>query len=477
MSPDHQTLLNRSARRRRAERLAGWRFHPADDWLLATPFDPGCHVVHYQTLPREVLERLRSIEHVIDPATGRQGRRPMTLWLGGTGRYAVPAGLAPLVAQAVARQGGRPGEPVRPDVTQLVAVADPLVPAALAAHGRAVVRLRAGVSTACIISGLVAAFPQRRVAVLVPCRRSGGHLAKLLRDQRVDAKAYYEYAITVGRPPRVIVGTSAGLTSPAAWHTGCSVVVATDAVNFCTTAETALRCETAWRNAKWLGLVPPDRQLAPIERDLLTAFFGPHWLELPAHGRVRRRVVFAAQQITLPADAAYDRLVLRLAGELSSGCPITHLSNFGVVHQAADLAKSPVVLLTYDGHHRRRLLRAQRPADRGRVAVVTPNELGDVRELGVLVRADWRVGRPPLSDHVLIEAQIDRRPLLVIDTLGPDAADLGCRRATAYLAAGWVPLEAEVGGYAEWDAWLSRRFPGGRRGDRSRLAWSHQDRQ
>lgn len=90
--------------------------------------------------------------------------------------------------------------------------------------------------------------------------------------------------------------------------------------------------------------------------------------------------------------------------------------------------------------------------------MVTPDELADGVEVGVLVRADGRSDCPPFANHHLIEKQSSRKPLLVVDANNTNVA----ARERAYRSEGWVSLAAYLGGFANWERWVHRRRLGRR---------------
>ncbi len=140
-------LLYRGARTRQAELHRQFGLHPAGDPLLATSFDAVLHVERFDELPAELLNRLHTIEHFDDPRTLRIVRRRVPLWVRKDGGYEVPNRLVPLIQQyfcSSARRSEGPAVEVNTDAYP--AIADPLVPAALDAYGRAVVKYAVGVT-------------------------------------------------------------------------------------------------------------------------------------------------------------------------------------------------------------------------------------------------------------------------------------------------------------------------------------------
>ncbi len=459
MTPEYKPLLDAAARRRRQVLLADYRLDQAADFQMSTPYQPGRHTVSVSRLRADVRKHLVSVEHDREVRTGELRRRIVPLVVSHGDHDELPWGLGPLVAQARVALGGTPDpDPTEPAPTFPPDLPDPLVPAHLHTHHRLVVHHRRGVSIPGLIKTLVRALPAVRLAVVCSRRRDVGHLTAALVALKVDARGFY--AATHGhetRPPRVAVGTSAGLTSSSARATGCSVVIALDAVHFCGSGGVDPRAEEAWVDAHWLGLVDSNRAVSPLERDRLVCFFGPAELVIPAHGQVRREVVFAPQAITQPKGRGYERLVMQLASELAGGRSGNSPGRFAVVQQAAGVP-GPVVVLADDGRHRRDLERELRPADRDKVRVVTPAELAAGVEVGVLVRADGRATLPPFADSQLTEGQASRTPLLVVDATYPD--DMS--RERAYRSEGWVSLAAYLGGFADWERWVHRRRPGRR---------------
>ena len=461
MSPDSVPLLDAAARERRRAVLAG--SVPAADFLLDTPYQPGRHTLLVPRLRADVRQHLVSVEHDRHLKTGELRRRIVPLVVETGDLVEVPWGLLPLVDQAAVAEGVAAPvvPPARVQTPFPTDRPDLLVTAHLLAYQRLVVRHGRGVSVARLIAGLVRDLPGRRVAVVCSRRRDGGHLVAELTALGVDAAGYYSAAHghTV-RPPRVAVGTPAGLTSTAAVASGCSVVICLDAVHFCGTGGVDLRSETAWVDALWLGLVRDDRQVSPLERDRLVCMFGPAKLDVPVHGQVRREVVFTPQ-VMRPKGRGSDRLLMALAVELAGR------GEGGVSGQSAVVAQSagipgPVVVLAQDDRDRHRLQELVRGADRRRVRVVTPHELSRLADIGVLVRADRRPQCPPFASQALVEPQTARSPLLVVDAFGPDDDRLADRRAADYRAEGWASLAAYQGGYADWERWTHRQLPGRR---------------
>ncbi len=459
--PPHLPLLDRGPRDRRREFLDSYQLSTATDFVLSTPYEPGAHTVLIPRLPAAVRRHLKSVEYDRRLGDDRVTGRTRPLVVSRDGRDVVPQGLVPLLAQAA--RAWRPEEsaaaiaplacPPQPDLP------DPLVAESLRRHHRLVVRHAHAVHPAVLIAGLVQAYPERRIVVIVSNRRDGGNLVRQLRGLGVDTGKFFG-GDRGGRPPRVAVGTSSGLAAVAGMLTNCSIVVALDAVNFCGPAGVSIRHELAWLNAHWLGLVPVDRDASQLEQDRLVCMFGPSRLSIPVHGHVRRRVLFDAQPIVLPAGRGYDRVVTRLAAALDAGAGDS--DRFGVLRRATRAGVGgPVVVLAHDHDHREHLRRAQRAADRDVVRVVTPDELSRLSSVGVLVRADRRTQCPPLAERVLVELQTDRSRLVVVDAVGAADDRLIRARGQNYRAAGWVPLAAELGGYADWDAWVHRRLGSG----------------
>lgn len=450
-------LLHPAARARRGALLERSWLDPTGDPLVTTPFDPVLHTVRFGTLPAELLDQLGTVEHDTDRTTGRVVRRHVPLWVRQPDGIDLPSRLVPLVQQYFRQAHGRADSTaVVPDVAAFAGLADPLVPAALAAYGRAVVQCGSGVCRSRLVEQLLRSRPSRRAAVVGLNRREVRRTVADLRAAGVDAGGFYELAID-GRPePAVAVGTPAGLASPSAAVGHVGLVVVLDPVGFCGPRGIGLRSVENLVGVPWLGVLPADRPLAPLERDLLTAFFGPFQYDLPAHGQVGREVLFAAQPITLPHKRGHDRVVMALAGELAHRRPGVSSRRFGVARQA-DAVRGPVVVLAHDDEHRVDLRRVLRPADRPQVAVVTPAELAGLTDVGIVVRADRRPHLPPLSPAALVELQIARHPLLLVDATGPDGHRLVGRRAREYRAAGWTSLAAWVGGWMEWEKWAAGR--------------------
>jgi hypothetical protein len=150
-----------------------------------------------------------------------------------------------------------------------------------------------------------------------------------------------------------------------------------------------------------------------------------------------------------------NRLITALARDLADRATRSS-TRFRVVADAADIPGS-VVVLARDCEHAARLRRLQRAADRDRIAIVPPDEAAGVGDVvGIVVRADGGSGLPSLPPSWLVESQTVRSPLLVIDVPVPHPAFRRDerRRERAYREAGWVPLAAEIGGYADWDRWV-----------------------
>ncbi len=458
--PPHLPLLDRGSRERRRAFLDSHQLSTDTDFTLSTPYEPGANTVFVPRLPTAVRRHLRSTEHVLEVATGWVSRRTRPLVVGRDGWDVVPWGLVRPIAQVV--RAARRAETVV-DVAPTAfppndAVPDPLVADSLRRNRRLVVRHASAVHPAVLIAGLVSAFLNGRILVVVSRRRDGGHLVRQLRELGIDADKYFG-GDRGGRPPRVAVGTSAGLAAVAGMLTNCSIVVVLDAVNFCGPAGVSIRHELAWLNSCWLRLVPADRVPSPLEQDRLVCMFGPSRLDIPVHGHIRRQVLFDAQPVVLPEGRGYDRVVMRLAADLAAGA--VESDQFGLVGRAARVrVAGPVVVLAHDHRRRRQLQDELRAGERGVVRVVTPDELSRRAAVGVLVRADRRTQCPPLAEQVLTEPQTGRTPLLVIDAVGAADDRLLRTRGLQYRAAGWVPLAAELGGYADWDAWVHRPLDG-----------------
>jgi hypothetical protein len=459
MTPEYVPLLDTASRERRRAVLAG--SVPAADFLLNTPYQPGRHTLRVSRLKAEVRAQLVSVEHDRHVETGEVRRRLVPLVVETGNQDEVPWGLLPLLDQAAVAEGVA-AQVVLPARVRTPCPADRpdlLITAHLLAYQRLVVRHGRGVSVARLVAGVVRDLPGRRGAVMCSRRRDVGHLVAELTALGVDAAGYYSAAHGhTARPPRVAVGTPAGLTSTAAVASGCSVVICLDAVHFSGTGGVDLRSETAWVDALWLGLVRNDRQVSPLERDRLSCFFGPAMLDVPAHDQVRRQVVFTSQ-VMRPKGRGFDRVVMRLAGELAGGGEGVVTGQTAVLEQAAGIP-GPVVVLAQDDGHRHRLQELVRGADRTRARVVTPDQLSRLAVVGVLVRADRRPQCPPLSPQALIEPQTARSPLLVVDAFGPDDDRMTDRRSAEYRAEGWASLAAYQGGYADWERWIHRPLPG-----------------
>jgi hypothetical protein len=455
-------LLNRGARTRRAELLRQFGFDPASDPLLATPYDPVRHTVRFNDLPAELLDQLGAAEHYEEFATGPIVRRRVPLWVRQHGGYVLPNRLVPLVQQYFRRLAGQSeSPPATPNVTAFPGVVDPLVPAALDAYGRAVVQPAAGMRISCLSADLLQASPGRLAAVVCPNRRAVGQLTRDLRQAGVYAKAFFDNVVDACPRPAVAVGTPAGLASPSAAVDHVDLVVVLDPAWFCGLAGIPLRMVSNLVTVPWLGLLPAGRSLTPLERDVVTAFFGPFRFELPTHGMVTRQVLFARQPVVLPAGQGFDRMVMALAGELAAPDRREAGGRFGVVRQAEGIS-GLVAVLAQDDAHRHALRRVQRLADRDQVRVVTPDELSRLAGVGILVRADRRPKCPPFSPAASVEPQLARRLLLIVDAIGPDDDRLARERAAEYRAENWVSLTAYRGGWVEWEGWLYRPLPGER---------------
>lgn len=399
MTPQHRPLLNRGARTRWAELLLQSKLEPANDPLLATSFDSGLHAVCFDRLPDDVLDQLHTIEHIEDPITQSIVRRRMPLWVQKHDGYELPNRLVPLMQQYYRRRSGALGSPpAEPDVNVFTSLTDPLVPAALNMYGRAGFELGAGVRVASLIAGLLQANLGQRAAVVCSNRPVVGQLTKDLRQAEVDVAAYYVFTCDNRPRPAVAVGTPAGLASPSATVDHVDLVVVLDPAWFCGLAGIPLRMVENLVRVPWLGLLPTERSLTPLERDIITCFFGPFRFEIPDHGQICRQVLFTRQPVVLPPGQGYDRLVMALAGELAAPNRRKVGGRFGVVRQTEGNT-GLVVVLAQDARHRRALQRTQKPADHGGVRVVTPAELAGLDEMAILIRADRR---PPTTPPAVL---------------------------------------------------------------------------
>ena len=68
---------------------------------------------------------------------------------------------------------------------------------------------------------------------------------------------------------------------------------------------------------------------------------------------------------------------------------------------------------------------------------------------GIILRLDSGTGLPPLPKGFTVESQICRSPKLIVDAVvnHPSLRSIFDRREKAYRTAGWIPLDAELGGY------------------------------
>jgi hypothetical protein len=228
-----------------------------------------------------------------------------------------------------------------------------------------------------------------------------------------------------------------------------------------------------------IGFVPADRRPAPAERVGLVELFGPHVVEVPAHGWTKRPVEVAPVRFK-GGKASWDpktvtrkrrnlwhhrlrnRLVARLARLLAAGDRAGLLAAFPRVSDVPDLLLPARVLVVVENREHADALNAElrdwridEPAD-GWVAheVATFDRLRSrsLDDIDVIVRADGGTGLPPIAPTALASSSSKpARPLVVVDVLDhhhPELRRAVHSRAHAYIEAGWRPAGCDAADYA-----------------------------
>jgi hypothetical protein len=421
------------------------------------------------------------------------------------------AALEPVVREVLSRAGypvragGRPlPELPAPDLAGLgrLGFADAVLLDAVRRHEQAVVRYGPAVDVSRLLAQVALAWPSATLAVVT--RRTDE--ARALRD-RLRRLGVEAVAVTGRRTPaevgRVAVGTPAGMAHTPVQFEWRTIVVAVDGVE-ATGKDYLLALRFAPR-ARLFGLLPADARPSPLERDLMTSFFGFAEVVVPRHGHRERPVQVVSYPITggptLPAALGgvalnragmwhhhlRNRVVARVARAFFTGDAdaVRRLFGPGVtaagapgvavlvdnVEQALGVARrlpdwdvftGPEVHEGGLGAGRRRVL--HRPLDPLSAAplhaVVTAAACPTLYLAGVdvLVRADGGLGLPPLTAEQLSEPDdAPARPLLVVDFLDrhhPALRRRSRRRRQAYDARGWFapgvdPVAARVDEFLE----------------------------
>jgi hypothetical protein len=409
------------------------------------------------------------------------------------------AGLTPLVCQLLTRHGyrlrwtaPRPAQLPPPDCKRLHRFDQVDRPVIVNVRGRdrALFRYTKGrVSPARIIAQIAAAWPELRIMVWATRISEAKRLTGELRKFYPDVTVHFSGNFPATRS-RIVVSTYGQLGAPAVELEKRDIGFALNAAELLRSnvARQALR---AAHRARFYGLLPDHEQLAPHDRDWVTALFGPDPISIPAHGRECRPVdvfftkIAGGPPIASDADAhalnrngiwhhpVRNRRIADLATALqrddeprirhhlpdfSPSTPLPHQSGGriaivagGIEHALALSKRLPDWPIVTDRYYRDvgltdeqclTLLYGQNPKLRTRAdVIVTPAGLKRCGSVDTLIRADGGTGLPELP-HKIATVPATRRPpgLLLIDMADrhhPQLRKWTRYRREAYVAAGW----------------------------------------
>ncbi|MDB5309432.1 MAG: hypothetical protein JWO38_3634 [Gemmataceae bacterium] len=441
--------------------------------------------VFVEQLPAEVRDLLATACRV--PAqykAGGLGAKPVRVDLTrvqGFGAWTnVPTGFEPAVIAACRRAGYQvrvtgyvPERLPPPSPTRLIpGLPDTALLDLVRAHPGGVVRYGPTVDPVVLVAQVATAWPDMTVAVVVRRVADTLRVRDHLRELGIDASAAsWRYRPCVGDVGRVVVCTPPGLSTDGVNPEWRQIVVAMDAVEMLAARDQW--CFSHCARARAYGLLPAAVTPAPVERDLIAAYFGLTELTIPAHGRVERRAevewvtftggvrgrptddpvelyrrgiwehrtrnarvaTLARRHAALPGAAA-GGVVVMVGGVDHALALLDHLAGWPVVAagkvNTTGLSPTRITALTA----------ATSPFSRtSSNAIVTAAAMPDLDLTGisVLVRVDAGTGLPPIRPSQLV-VPADATPLRLVDLA--DRHHPGFRRAArarraSYTARGW----------------------------------------
>jgi hypothetical protein len=328
------------------------------------------------------------------------------------------------------------------------------------------------VSVAHLITQIVHAWPQHRIAILVARVDDGISLARQLESNGGPID-YAHRNLANPRSARAVITTYTPRGFYAADSDTWDMVICVDGQH--AIRNSALDLLSHARRARFYALLPLGTRLAPFDHYRLHAFFGFDRVAVPRHGHIVRPIEVAFTRIcggpTLDTDdivhvksrliwshPVRNRRLTALAVALAMG------DNSKIAKLCPDALRSAVctgdaasVMMIVEGtEHRdqiaRELARQQSDWPRAtgfpggpRVTVATFDDItvSDCRACDIVVRADSGVGLPQLPDPIALAVPWDsHQRLLLLDSDDREHPELRRRtraRKRAYRKSGWLP--------------------------------------
>jgi hypothetical protein len=370
-------------------------------------------------------------------------------------------------------------------------------------HERALIRCGATVEPARLMAQIARAWPEAKIAITAVRHADVYSMAHELRQFGLAVSVILPGAVP-GTVERLVVTTYTGLVQSAQYvgptfrcfdSHHLDIVIALDALE--ATGKNPMMFLSQTTRSRLYGFLPVDVEAAPFESDLMTSLFGFEEIVIPRHGRHERRVYIASKAITggqpLPADLddlelkrraiwrhdRRNRAIAAMATAIRDG-DRTRLQELCPAAWAAlaNVQTPPVVCVATDNVEHalalhRRLpgweirtglslgLRGLRKCDRrvllaGRspcncweepcIVTLAGTDQADIADIDVLIRADGGMDLPPIAREQLVQAQADRRPLLILDVQDrhhPVLRRWSAKRRKAYESRGWFSVLVE----------------------------------
>jgi len=360
---------------------------------------------------------------------------------------------------------------------------------------RCVIRYGHSADPAWLIAQIALAFPDASIVIAVAriddARRLFERLHRWLPDSELSLMTGKSKAVV--ETNRVLVATYISLGDGAARTAHRNIFIAGHAIEVL--SKKGKRALDEASNARFVGLLPLDEELAPRDEDEMRGYFGFVEVEVPGHGQCPLAVDLALEPMAggprIPHEIddlqlmrkgiwqnpVRNRCIAKLAKDLPGGSQLALGKRFPTVAKAVEGIESPrtaviganieqalalanqlpgwAIARARDGETRglrrrdRDLLDQARPG-LGRtnklIVTVAAIELLALAQIDVLIRADGGVGATPFAAAQLaIDGRSDHRLLLVdfADRHNPELRRRSRQRRDAYTARGWFAPGAD----------------------------------
>jgi hypothetical protein len=255
------------------------------------------------------------------------------------------AGLEPLVVQWLeehgyeVQRGGAPLPPPNLDALEGLEPYDELFLQTVRKHDHALFRCQPGeVDLNRLIGKVAMAWRRKRILVLATrvkdCRRLGKYLKQSLSGSEVTVHTGRDFPQRAGR---IVVATSTGWNEGRVGIRRRQILMALNPDELLRKQLGQIAIEQA-EQARLYGLLPVSRRLAPYDRDMVTAAFGPREVRIERRAQFQQpvRVVFTRWKGHLFTDSELDAFAVKKQGVWHHGPRNRHVAELATALAEGD---------------------------------------------------------------------------------------------------------------------------------------------